>query len=283
MADEYYTKYSDIEEELAHYKEHFRDKIIYCNCDDYRKSNFYKYFKNNFDALGLKKLITSCHYKRDLFDQQEDLGSITTCNGTEEFRLGSGDFRGQESIELLKHCDIVVTNPPFSIWKSFLDQLCEYDKKFLILGVISSISSTTATDMILDGKMWLGKKRRSTTEFIVPSTTKKYDRIEDGIKYASIGNATWYTNLSYDVEYPTLNLECSYDPEKHKRYENYDAINVDKVKDIPNDYDGPMGVPVTYLFKHNPDHFKMLDVFNDDLLVDGKLKYIRIIIQRNPR
>lgn len=269
MSDEYYTKLSTIDEELQHYSEEFRGKTIYCNCDDFRTSNFYKYFRDNFDALGLKKLIT-CAISGKV--------TITTADGFEEHTARSGDFRHLESRILLQESDIVVTNPPFSAFYDFIHQLREYGKKFLIIGSLGSI--TTAKEMFLRGELWPGRRIEPRIEFEVPATAKKFDREENGKKFMKIV-ASWFTNISQRSNHPTLELTTEYDPAKHKRYDNYDAINVGKIKEIPKDYFGPMGVPVTFWAQHhNPNQFKVLDMSNGDLYLEGKSVYIRIIIQR---
>lgn len=271
MSNEYFTKRSTIDEELQHHSEDFRGKTVYCNCDDHRRSNFYAYFKDNFDSLGLKKLITCCI---------DGVVSITTTDGFEEYTIGDGDFRGEESIKLLEECDVVVTNPPFSLWGDFIRQLREYGKKFLILGSLQSITATSAKEMFLREELWPGRRIDPRIEFEVPATAEKFDREENGEKYMSIV-ATWFTNLSQRPNHPTLDLTAEYDPTKHKRYDNYDAINVGKIKEIPKDYFEPMGVPVTYWAQHhNPNQFKVLDVDPIDFYLEGKRVYIRIVIQR---
>lgn len=281
MSDEFWTQRVDVDAEIPHYKEHLINKIIYCNCDDYRRSNFYRYLRDNFHSLQLKQLITSCWYEKSLFNVNRDVCSITTTDGTKEYPMTNGDFRSPESIELLKQADVVITNPPFSIFNEYICQLFRYNKKFLIMGPLPSVSNKIIRDNLISGDLWLGHKRKSSTEFQVPNNAEKYHRESDGKKYASVANICWFTNLHCN---PTplplpLKLERKYDENKYHKYDNYDSINIDKSKDIPIDYDGLMGVPISYLLRHDPSRFKIIDIKTAPV-INGKTKFIRVIIKK---
>ncbi len=276
--DEFYTQLADIERELKHYKKHFRGKVVYCNCDDPRVSNFFHYFSYNFEKLGLKKLITTCYKNKnmDLFSQNDSEEAIYLeyegdKNGNnvpdiEEIGIkplkGDGDFRSQESIELLKQADIVVTNPPFSLFREYVAQLIEYDKKFIILGHQNAITYRDIFTYIKEDKLWLGAENGGTKWFEVNDDyniqTESRKKIENGKKYFSMGNVVWFTNVDISKRYEDIILYKGYDNEEYIKYENYDAINIDKVADIPIDYNGYMGVPITFLYKYNPNQFKII-------------------------
>ena len=286
--DEFYTQLSDIENELKHYIHHFKDKVVYCNCDDPRISNFFHYFSYNFEKLGLKKLIATCYknQERDLFSQNDSEQAIyLEYNGDkngdsipnpEEIGIhslkGDGDFRSKESIELLKQADIVVTNPPFSLFREYVAQLIEYDKKFLIIGSQNAITYKEIFPLIAQNKMWLGYKS-GDMKFKVPDySEEKATRFwidETGQKWRSLGNTCWFTNLDHNKRHEELILYKTYkgNEEDYPKYDNYDAINVDKVADIPMDYDGVMGVPITFLDKYNPEQFEIVAFRKGD---DGK-------------
>lgn len=275
--DEFYTQLPDIERELRHYKKHFKGKVVYCNCDDPRVSNFFKYFSLNFEKLGLKKLITTCYKNNqiDLFSQNDAERAIYTeyegdKNGNREVDLdeigiteleGDGDFRSAESIELLKQADIVVTNPPFSLFREYVAQLIEYDKKFLIIGNQNAISYKEVFGLFVDNKLWVGYKSGDMA-FKVPdyyeARETRYWEDETGQKWRSLGNACWFTNLDIAKRHEQLILYEKYSAEVYKTYANYDAIEVGKVKDIPCDFEGAMGVPVTFLDKYNPEQFEII-------------------------
>tara|TARA_X000000950_G_scaffold105589_1_gene133018 strand:+ start:2586 stop:3650 length:1065 start_codon:yes stop_codon:yes gene_type:complete len=277
--DEFYTQLSDIERELKHYKKQFKDKVVYCNCDDPRISNFFHYFSYNFEKLGLKKLITTCYknQSRDLFSQNNSERAIyleyegdknyNKVPDPEEIGIknfkGDGDFRSKESIELLKQADIVVTNPPFSLFRDYVAQLIEYDKKFLIIGNINAISYKEIFKLIKNNKAWLGVNMgRGISGFIVPKHYKLYGseaRVdEDGNRIVATNNCLWLTNLDNKKRHEELILYKQYSPEEYPTYENFNAININKTKDIPMDYKGAMGVPITFLDKHNPDQFEII-------------------------
>lgn len=260
--DEFYTRLETIEREVMHYREHFKGKTVYLNCDDPRESNFFKYFSYNFRKLKLKRLIASCYKSQDynLFSMhdvtekavwleytgEKDDGRVPTAEaiGVNCFK-GDGDFRSEESIELLKQADIVVTNPPFSLFREYMTQLIEYDKKFLILGNFNAITYKEIFPLIKENKVWTGVSPRSM-EFFLPNGSTK------------VVNACWYTNLPHKKRNQKMILFREYTPEKYPKYDNYDAINVDKVADIPKDYKGVMGVPITFVEKHNPEQFEIL-------------------------
>ena len=275
--DEFYTELTDIERELSHYKEHFRGKTVLCNCDDPYVSNFFRYFAYNFEHLGLKRLITTCYKNQyaDLFSTNkadraiwlEYLGDKNGDKipnpdeiGIHHFK-GDGDFRSAECIELLKQADIVVTNPPFSLFREYVAQLIEYDKKFLIIGNQNAITYKEIFPLIMRNRIWLGCKSGDMS-FKVPADSEpratRYWQDETGQKWRSMGNICWFTNLDHKKRHEELILYKTYNPEDYPKYDNYDAINVDKTSDIPCDYDGVMGVPITFLDKYNPEQFEIV-------------------------
>jgi len=254
--DEFYTQLSDIERELYHYKHHFKDKVVYCNCDDPRISNFFLYFSLNFKYLGLKKLITTCYKNTnpDLFSQHiEEKAVYIEYNGemienmpdyaqTHVKNLQSdGDFRNPECIELLKQADIVVTNPPFSLFREYVTQLMEYDKKFVIVGHQNAITYKEIFKFIKENKIWLGVDNGGTKWFAVQDhydiATETRIKVENGQKYFSMGSVVWFTNLTHKKRNEELILYKNYSSEEYPKYDNYDAIEVSKVNNIPIDYD----------------------------------------------
>ena len=261
--DEYYTQLADIERELKYYKSHFKGKVVYCNCDDPRISNFFLFFSYNFKKLGLKRLITTCYKSTNpnLFSQHDSEKAIyLEYNGDKNdnnvpdineigiIHLKSdGDFRNNESVDLLKQADIVVTNPPFSLFKEYVAQLMGHDKKFIILGNINAISYKECFEAIKENKMWLGYN--CVRHFAQP----------DGSMFET-ARTFWYTNLDISKRHENIILYKRYygNEGEYPKYENYDAINVDRVKDIPTDYKGVMGVPITFLDKYNPDQFEII-------------------------
>lgn len=277
--DEFYTQLSDIEKEMKYYKDHFKGKTIYCNCDDPRVSNFFHYFSYNFEKLGLRKLITTCYQNSNanaFSSNDEDKAVYLEYTGDrnnnnipdlEEIGIkplkGDGDFRSDESIELLKQADIVVTNPPFSLFRPYIEQLVEYNKKFIILGNINSVTYKEVFPQIRDNKLWLGASIHSgDREFGVPdeypleASNCRVD--ENGRKYIRVKGVRWFTNLDYKERHEDLILYKTYSPEEFPKFDNYDAINIKKTAEIPVDYDGVMGVPITFLDKYNPKQFKIL-------------------------
>lgn len=313
--DEFYTQLSDIEKELKHYRNFFQDKVVYCNCDDPRISNFFVYFSLNFEKLGLKKLITTCYKNQsiDLFSQKDkeqavyleyngdkNGNSIPDADEIGTIALkGDGDFRNQESIDLLTQADIIVTNPPFSLFREYVAQLIEYDKKFLIIGNINAISYKEIFKLIKENKAWLGVNMgRGISGFIVPKNYELYGteaRVDEyGNRIVATNNCLWLTNLDNAKRHEELILYKNYTPEEYPTYDNYDAINVDKTKDIPMDYKGAMGVPITFLDKFNPDQFEIIDGIGRYsmltgptaetqgtylTMINGVPKYARIVIK----
>ena len=273
--DEFYTQLSDIENELKHYKDHFKDKIVYCNCDDPRVSNFFQYFSFNFEALGLKKLITTCYKNQDaeLFSQNESEQAVYLeyegdKNGNhvpdiEEIGIkslaGDGDFRSAECIELLKQADIVVTNPPFSLFREYVAQLIKYEKKFIIVGHQNAITYKEIFKLIKENKIWLGYGFKGGAAHFINQHYEDYasagDHKEGMIRVSGV---QWFTNLDINKRHEDLLLFKEYTPEEYPTYDNYDAINVDVTKHIPKDYKGAMGVPITFLDKYNPEQFEIL-------------------------
>ncbi len=276
--DEFYTQLSDIEKELKHYKSYFKDKVVYCNCDDPRISNFFHYFSYNFEKLGLKKLITTCYKNQDadLFSQNDSDRAVYLeydgdKNGNNipdpnEIGIkslnGDGDFRSKESIDLLKQADIVVTNPPFSLFREYIVQLIEHGKKFIIVGHQNAITYKEVFNFIKENKMWLGFDNGGTKWFRVQDhydiATESRKKIENGQKYFSMGSVVWFTNLDIAKRHEELILFKQYTSEAYPKYKNYDAIEVSKVSDIPVDYPGEMGVPITFLDKYNPEQFEII-------------------------
>jgi hypothetical protein len=291
--DEFYTLLEEIEKELINYKDHFKNKIIYCNCDDPVESNFYKYFALNFDFFGLKKLITT-HYDESKPTYKLELMSY----GKEPIKTnlrGNGDIRNEECIEILKEADIVVTNPPFSLFVEYTNQLLEYNKKFLIIGNLTAISNYNLFPLIKENKVWLGVTKGGTFEvpkeyFDDPDITGVYEK--DGKYYKKVG-VYWYTNLEnqkYKESLLKLLAGNKYDPEKYPKYDNTDIIHTGKLLNIPCDYYGEMGVPITFVEKYNPDEFELVGL--DELLnkerigkktrfyINGKRKFARLVVKR---
>ena len=303
--DEFYTELADIDKELRHYKHHFKNKTVYCNCDDPRVSNFFHYFSHNFETLGLKKLMATCYKSQvaDLFSQNDSEEAVYLIyegdkNGNRipdpsEIQVlplqGDGDFRSEECIALLKQADIVVTNPPFSLFREYVAQLVEYDKKFLIIGNKNAITYKEIFPLIKDDKMWLGVTPMGTDMlFGVPEhyaetlvQTKKSGssyRIIDG-EVKARAQACWFTNLDHDKRHEELILYKRYTPEEYPNYDNYDAIEVSKVAEIPCDFEGVMGVPITFLDKYNPEQFELLGsnryLGQDENGIYGRSSYIK--------
>lgn len=292
--DEFYTQLSDIERELKHYWQHFRDKVVLCNCDDPYESNFFKYFALRFNQLGLKKLICTCYngspvtgnelaFHFDGFDDDEpkkiaykvEITEVKDENGDGAVDLSdvqyllkndknvlsilkTGDFRSQECIELLKEADIVVTNPPFSLFREYIGQLMEYKKKFLIIGSQKSIGCKEIFPLFQENKIWWGYGfKGAAAHFFSPyeDTATAGDHKKDMIRVSGV---TWFTNLEIPKRSEEMDLVCRYSPDEYPRYENYNAIEVGKTTDIPFDYPGIMGVPITFLDKYCPDQFDIV-------------------------
>lgn len=293
--DEFYTQIKDIEEELKHYKKHFQGKVVFCNCDDPEWSNFWKYFELNFDHLGLRKLI-STHYEDDKPSYKLEIIGDVTGDGKVDYKdiiktplKQNGDFRSPEAIEILKEADIVVTNPPFSLFREYITQLMEYNKKFIIIGNQNAYTYKEIFSLIQQNKIWSGNKS-GDMEFKVPDyyepRATRYRQDETGQKWRSMGNICWLTNLDIAKRHENLILYKQYNPTEYPKYDKYDAINVDKVSDIPFDYLGVMGVPITFIDKYNPEQFEIIQLDhwgplgNLDNIVKGKAKYRRIYIKK---
>ena len=326
--DEFYTQIDDISAELKHYREHFRDKVVFCNCDDPYESNFFKYFALNFNSLGLKKLIATCYDGSPVmgnelllqFDTLEsepkkiaykvEITEVDDFNGDGAINMadvayllqndrnvlsrlkGNGDFRSAECVDLLKQADIVCTNPPFSLFREYVAQLMKHGKKFLIIGGQNAIKYKEIFPLIMRNQLWLGYKMGDMS-FQVPSHYEaretRYWQDETGQKWRSLGNICWFTNLDHSKRHEKIDLWKNYDSNDYPHYDNFDAINVDKVSDIPCDYTGLMGVPITFMDKYSPDQFEIVGVLNHgcdsefDLAkptLNGKDLYSRILIRR---
>ena len=318
--DEFYTQLSDIEKETRHYRDHFKGKTVLCNCDDPYASQFFVHFFRKFSAYGLKKLVSVC-YKNcepDLFSQNASEHSIMLeySGGADESRdptkdeiakwvkplKGDGDFRSDECVDILKAADIVVTNPPFSLFREFIALLVKYDKKFLVIGNVNAISYKECFPLIKQGRLFMGASIHSgDREFGVPDDYPLYAagcrQDADGRKFIRVKGVRWWTNMDYPERHEDLTLFREYNPKDYPKYDNYDAINVDETKDIPCDYDGVMGVPITFLDKWNPEQFEVLncnDYRVDDKVpskshglikdkegaVNGEIKYVRILIRK---
>ena len=330
-ADEFYTQLSLIENELKHYKRHFKGKVLLCNCDDPFESNFFKYFAINFNSLGLKKLITTCYKTSSIVYTQLNLIGDKIVVGKEEntkkpykieiaevtdetqdgrigltdveyllrnrknaltFLKGDGDFRSVECVEFLKQADIVVTNPPFSLFRDYMAQLVEHKKQFLIIGNQNATGYKEVFPLIRDNTVWLGYNNGHFW-FAVPDTYEEkatdFKIDENGQKWRRMGNICWYTNLDIEKRHEDMTLFRTYSPDVYPKYDNYDAINVDKTLDIPDDYYGIMGVPITFMQYYNPEQFEIIgdsryhdgQDFSDDInFINGKGLYRRILIKR---
>jgi hypothetical protein len=270
--DEFYTQLIDIEEELRRYEDQFHGKVVFCNCDDPKESNFVRYFSLKFEELGLKKLMATHFREANVFSKEPPykLEYKGDKNGNrtpdpEEFiteMINNGDFRSQECIELLKKSDIVVTNPPFSLFREYVAQLVQYDKKFLILGNQNAILYKEIFKLIKENKLWLGYDNGGTKWFQVPNDyeieTATRIKIKNGVKYFSMGSIVWFTNMYTMKRHEKLDLYKKYNKKNYPKYDNYEAIEVSKYLDIPMDYPGVMGVPITFLDKYNPEQFEIL-------------------------
>lgn len=338
--DEFYTMLADIEVELKHYRKHFKGKTVLCNCDDPFESNFFKYFAMNFNFLGLKKLIATCYqgspvlgeefeqlsmfemdgetpkrhpYKIEITevidadgDGTVDLSDVAYLLRSKKNALtllrGDGDFRSEECSEILKEADIVVTNPPFSLFREFVAQLVEYQKQYLIIGNVNAVTYKEIFPLIKENKMWMGYSIHSgDREFRVPDDYPLEAagcRVDsEGRKYIRVKGVRWYTNMDYIERHTDLDLWRSYSNESYPTYDNYRAIEVGATADIPEDYDGVMGVPITFLDKYNPDQFEIIGCTESEgkgfscglwieeskvaqPLISGERKYKRIFIRR---
>ena len=319
--DEFYTQLIDIEKELKHYKEQFRGKVVYCNCDDPFESNFFKYFAANFNAMGLKKLITTSYTKSPIAGGQLPLFEVKGLKpkGKEPFKIelnevsdtdadgaveltdvkwllkndaniatslkGDGDFRSNECIELLKQADIVVTNPPFSLFREYVAQLVEYEKKFLIIGNTNALTYKEIFKLIKDNKLRTGYTNFNVGMFfVVPNDWEQFHHIDGtGKKIARVSTSCWFTNMEVEKHKQDITLYKKYTPEEYPKYDNYNAINVDTYTDIPYDYKGVIGVPITFVDKYNPEQFEIIKFRkgddDKDLAINGKYTYFRILIK----
>lgn len=299
--DEFYTLLTDIEKEMRHYRKHFKGKTVLCNCDDPFESNFFKYFVLNFNRLELKKLIATCYATSPIAGQQLSLfdvvggeeeqrnkpykavvtkvydvtgdGGVDMFDVAELFKThenelteleGDGDFRSDECLALLDEADIVVTNPPFSLFREYVATLMEYDKKFIIIGNSNAITYKEVFPLIMQNKLWLGVTRSGTGSMwfriMDDFPVKSGQKVENGVRYQTIGNSAWFTNLDVKKRHEEMILVKRYTPDDYPRYDNYDAIEVSKIFDIPLDYSGVMGVPITFLGKYNPDQFEIVGI-----------------------
>ena len=307
--DEFYTQMTDIERELQHYWQHFRDKVVLCNCDDPYESNFFKYFALRFNQLGLKKLICTCYdgspvmgselslfaldaegeekkvaYKVEITEVSDVNGDGAVDLADVEYLIkndknvlsclrGNGDFRSKECIELLKEADIVVTNPPFSLFREYIAQLMEYEKKFIIMGRMSALHYSEIFPLIMKNQLWCGFNFNISAVYKAPyENTLEANRkfvLSKGLNpeenYIKVPAICWYTNLDISKRHEELDLVCRYSPEEYPTYDNYDAIDVGKVQNIPYDYEGVMGVPDTILGQYNPDQFEIIGLGCGDL------------------
>ncbi len=275
--DEFYTQLTDIEKEMKYYTNHFKDQVIFCNCDDPETSNFWKYFELNFDRFGLKELIATHYetdkpsYKIELIRDINNDGVIDKKDIIKTQLRQNGDFRSPECIEILKKADIVITNPPFSLFREYIAQLIEYNKKFIIIGNLNALHYKEIFPLIKDNKVWLGKSiTNGDREFRVPDNyplnASGWRIDKEGIKYIRVKGVRWFTNLEYDTRFEDLILYKHYTPKDYPKYVNYDAIEVSKVTDIPVDYYGKMGVPDTFLQKYNPSQFEIIGYGRGDFL-----------------
>ena len=313
--DEFYTQLTDIEKELKYYTEHFKDKVVFCNCDDPYESNFFKYFALNFNRLGLKRLIATCYNGSavsgnelllDFGDTVDDpkkiaykveITEVSDVNGDGAVNLadiqylmqndknvisvlkGNGSFDSSESVELLKEADIVVTNPPFSLFREYLSLLDQYGKRFLIIGNTNALKYKLTFKMFQEDRIRTGYTNFNVGMFFqVPDSYEKFHHIENGKKMARVSTSCWFTNLPVKKHTENLVLYKKYTPEEYPTYDNYDAINVNTYTDIPCDYDGVMGVPITFLDKYNPEQFEIIwttDRGGDGYLEEYKKKWDR--------
>lgn len=332
--DEFYTQLSLIESELRYYKGCFKDKVVFCNCDDPYESNFFKYFAMNFNSLGLRKLIATCYAtspivytQLNIFNEQLSISlegdskkpykieieEVTDENGDGRVDLfdveyllknrknaltllqGDGDFRSHECIELLKQADMVVTNPPFSLFRDYIAQLIEFEKEFLIIGNLNAVKYKEILPLFMKDKIWIGNNSghywfKVPDSYEEKATDFKID--EEGQKWRRMGNICWFTNIDIEKRHEDMTLFRTYSSSEYPKYDNYDAIEVGMTADIPFDYYGVMGVPITFMTRHNPDQFEIIGVLNSGsgneydyakAILHGKQLYARILIRRKQR
>lgn len=301
--DEFYTQLEDIENELKYYKDYFKGKVVYCNCDGFlneEKSNFFVYFSLNYEFLGLKGLICTKYNPNGKGKKYEYYGDLNGNNYPDEEEIftsdleGDGDFRSEECIGLLKKCDIVCTNPPFSLFRQYVAQLFEYKKDFLIIGNVNAISYKEVFPMIKENKMWLGVSSFNKGMYFgvpddYPLNAADCGIDENGKKYIRLKCVRWFTNLDHKKPHEELLLYKKYNEEEYPKYDNYDAIEVSKVTDIPMDYNGIMGVPITFLDKYCPTQFEIVGQMMTTKVtefnfgypyINGKKKFARVLIKR---
>lgn len=302
--DEFYTQLCDIERELQYYRNHFKGKVVYCNCDDPNISNFFRYFVKYFSELGLKKVIASCYKGAEnnlnnttilqpgFYCEYSELDGDGVCDKKVTYHKfkGNGDFRSNECIELLKQSDIVVTNPPFSLFREFVTQIVKYEKQFLIIGNVNAITYKEIFDLIQKNKIWLGVNLgRGISGFIVPDQYDLYGTEvhinSQGQRIVATNGCLWLTNLELSQRHTNIVLTKVYkgNEDKYPNYDNCAGINVDRTQDIPKDYNGLMGVPITFLHKYNPEQFEIVRFRKGDdgkdLRINGKCPYFRILIR----
>ena len=263
--DEFYTQLTDIEKELNHYKEHFKNKVVFCNCDDPKESNFFKYFAINFKYLQLKRLVATHYnegeksYKLEIVEDINKDGKINLDDAITTPLKGNGDFRSDECIKILEESDIVVTNPPFSLFREYIAQLIEYNKKFVIVGHQNAISYKEIFQLIKENKIWLGYGFKGGAGHFINKFYEDYasasDRKEGMIRVSGVH---WFTNLEIKKRQEDIILYKKYNEENYPKYDNFDAINIDVTKEIPMDYKGYMGVPITFMDKYNPEQFEII-------------------------
>ena len=299
--DEFYTRYEDIEAEVMKYRRYFRDKVVYLPCDDPadKKSEFWSFFVDNFDAFELKKLIATHYdengkaYKIWIDSDLTEDGYIDDADALQEDLNGNGDFRSPECIEILEECDIVCTNPPFSLFREFVNILTQYNKDFLILGNNNALSYQNVFSLIKENKIWCGYSCNKNIAFKV-GEGYSYDekltaQINDGNKYGTVPAITWFTTLPVRNRNEELVLTKEYNNVEYPKYDNYDAININRVIQIPKDYDGVMGVPITFINIYNPNQFEIIGLMASTTVtdvnfgypyIDGKKKYARVLIRK---
>lgn len=283
--DEFYTQLKDIENEMVYYTKHFRDKIVYCNCDNPEVSNFWKYFYAHFEELGLRELRATYFGNGASYNRYD--GKNTMVKHLE----GDGDFRSNECIDILRGSDIVITNPPFSLFRDYISQLDKYNKDFLIISNINAITYKEVFPLIQANKIWLGVCfGRGISGFIVPNNYELYGTEtvvqENGDRIISPNNCMWLTTLDNDKRHVPINLIKTYkgNEDSYPYFDNYNGINVNKTQDIPSDFWGAMGVPITFLNKYDPEQFEIIKFRkgddDKDLKINGKAPYFRILIKR---
>lgn len=288
--DEFYTQYADIEQEVRHYTDQLAGKHVYLNCDDPGHSQFWQYFYNNFQQLQLKQL-TATYYSEngqsERWDVREALhGDLST---ERQPLTGNGDFKSPEALNILKEADVVISNPPFSLFRDYIDTLTEHNKDFLVIGTLNAITYKNVFPLLKENRVRAGHHFGKSMEFQVPKHhNAKNKRIDEhGNHFVKLGNCTWYTTLLVNKD-THLELTKTYTPAAYPFYDNYDAINVDRVKDIPVDYNGVMGVPITFLGKYNPNQFEILGTANSArwlnydciTIIKGKKIYNRVLIKK---